>query len=41
MNLLQIERREHVAILTFNDPDRRNVVSSEMNQALLAAFDEL
>tara|TARA_B100000959_G_scaffold219179_1_gene231452 strand:+ start:2382 stop:3146 length:765 start_codon:yes stop_codon:yes gene_type:complete len=41
MNLLQIERREHVAVLTFNDPDRRNVVSSEMNKALLSAFDDL
>ena len=41
MSVLQIERRDRVAILTFNDPDRRNVISNEMNDELLAAFDEL
>ena len=41
MSVLQIERRDRVAILTFIDADRRNVVSNEMNDELLAAFDEL
>ena len=41
MSVLQIERRDRVAILTFNDPDRRNVISNEMNDELLTAFDEL
>jgi len=41
MSFLQIERRDSVAILTFDDPDRRNVVSDEMNDELLAAFDDL
>lgn len=40
MNVLQVERRDRVAVLTFNDPDRRNVVSNEMNDELLAVFDE-
>ena len=41
MSVLQIDRHESIAVLTFNDPERRNVVSSEMNKELLAAFDEL
>ena len=32
MSVLRIERRDRVAILTFDDPDRRNVVSDEMNE---------
>ncbi|HCV36419.1 MAG TPA: enoyl-CoA hydratase, partial [Acidimicrobiaceae bacterium] len=30
-----------MSILTFNDPDRRNVVSDELNAALLRAFDDM
>lgn len=41
MNVLQTEQRGRVAVLTFNDPDRRNVVSEELNAALLSTFDEL
>ena len=41
MSVLRIERRDRVAVLTFDDPDRRNVVSDEMNDELLAAFDTL
>ena len=41
MSVLQIERRDRVAILTFDDPDRRNVISNEMNDELLSAFDQL
>ncbi len=41
MSVLRIERRDRVAILTFDDPNRRNVVSNELNDELLDAFDEL
>ena len=41
MSLLLTERRGRVAVLTFNDPDRRNAISNEMNIALDTAFDEL
>lgn len=41
MSMLKIERHDRVAILTFDDPDRRNVVSNELNDDLLRAFDEL
>jgi enoyl-CoA hydratase len=41
MSLLLTERRGRVAVLTFNDPDRRNAISNEMNVALDTAFDEL
>ena len=41
MSVLETEQRGRVAVLTFNDPDRRNVVSEEMNTALLAAFDDM
>jgi enoyl-CoA hydratase len=41
MSLLLTERRGRVAVLTFNDPDRRNAISNEMNVAIDAAFDEL
>jgi len=41
MKILKKEIRGRVALLTFNDPERRNVVSTELNEALLATFDEL
>ena len=41
MSVLRVERRDRVAVLTFDDPDRRNVVSDEMNEELLTAFDDL
>ena len=41
MSLLLTERRGRVAVLTFNDPDRRNAISDEMNAALDEAFDDL
>ncbi|HJO79029.1 MAG: enoyl-CoA hydratase-related protein [Acidimicrobiales bacterium] len=41
MTVLQTEQRGRVSILTFNDPDRRNVVSDELNAALLRAFDDM
>ncbi len=41
MGVLRIERHDRVALLTFDDPDRRNVVSNELNDELEAAFDQL
>jgi enoyl-CoA hydratase len=41
MSILTIERRDRVALLTFNDPDRRNAISAALNDALLEAFDDL
>ncbi|MEE2697675.1 MAG: enoyl-CoA hydratase-related protein [Actinomycetota bacterium] len=41
MCLLLSERRDRVAVLTFNDPDRRNAISAEMNLALDETFDDL
>ena len=41
MNVLRIERYDRVALLTFDDPDRRNVVSNELNEELETAFDQL
>lgn len=41
MSVLQIERYDRVALLTFNDPDRRNVISNELNDELEVTFDRL
>jgi enoyl-CoA hydratase len=41
MSLLLTELRDRVAVLTFNDPDRRNAISEALNAELDAAFDEL
>ena len=41
MSVLRIERHDRVALLTFDDPDRRNVVSNELNEELETAFDQL
>tara|TARA_B100000686_G_C16589667_1_gene862637 strand:+ start:45 stop:806 length:762 start_codon:yes stop_codon:yes gene_type:complete len=41
MELLKIETINRVAILTFNDPERRNVVSDSLNDELEEAFDDL
>jgi len=41
MNLVLVEKRNRVAVLTLNDPDRRNAISEEMNADLDAAFDDL
>jgi len=36
-----IERREEVAMVTLNDPEHRNMLSPEMIDALISAFQEL
>ena len=41
MKYLKLEHRDRVALLTLNDPERRNVVSNELNEELVATFDEL
>ena len=41
MPLIGIERRGAVAIVTLNDPDRRNALSPEMRAEMLAALDPL
>ena len=41
MEYLKIEHRDRVALLTLNDPERRNVVSNELNEELVSTFDEL
>ena len=39
--MITLEVADRVAVLTLNDPDRRNVVSNALNDAVLAAMDEL
>ena len=41
MTLLNVEVADRVAVLTLNDPDRRNVVSYALNAALGEAMDDL
>ena len=41
MALIGIERRDTVAVVTLNDPDRRNALSPEMRAELLDALDPL
>ena len=41
MEYLKIEHRDRVALLTLNDPERRNVVSNDLNEELVSTFDEL
>lgn len=36
-----VERRDRVAIVTLNDPDRRNALNLALNEELIAAFDDL
>jgi enoyl-CoA hydratase len=41
MPLLTVERRERVAVVTLDDPKRRNALSGGLVTELVAAFDEL
>jgi enoyl-CoA hydratase len=41
MALLDVDVTDRVATLTLNDPDRRNVVSNELNALLVDAMDDL
>ncbi|CAM8623998.1 CaiD Enoyl-CoA hydratase/carnithine racemase [Acidimicrobiia bacterium] len=40
-DMITLEVADRVAVVTLNDPDRRNVVSNALNEAVLAAMDEL
>jgi enoyl-CoA hydratase len=40
-DMITLEVADRVALLTLNDPDRRNVVSNALNDSVLAAMDEL
>lgn len=39
-DLVTVDRRDGVSLLQLNDPDRRNVLSAEMVDALVGAIDE-
>ena len=39
--MIELEVTDRVATLTLDDPDRRNVVSAALNDAVVAAMDEL
>ena len=39
--MITLEVTDRVAVVTLNDPDRRNVVSNALNDAVLGAMDEL
>lgn len=41
MTLLRVDVTDRVALVTLDDPDRRNVVSHALNDALVTAFDDL
>lgn len=41
MGLVRVERRDAVAVVTLDDPDRRNAISDTMAAEIAAAFDEL
>ncbi|MCU1344967.1 MAG: putative enoyl-CoA hydratase [Acidimicrobiia bacterium] len=41
MAQLLIDVTDRIATITLNDPDRRNAINSEMNEELVAAFDDL
>lgn len=41
MSLVLLDVTDRVATITFNDPDRRNVFTSDMNTALIPVIDEV
>ena len=41
MSYLRTEITDGVAVVTLNDPDRRNAVNLDMNEEILAAMDEI
>ncbi|MCU0309738.1 MAG: enoyl-CoA hydratase-related protein [Acidimicrobiales bacterium] len=41
MSLLTVDVADRVAVLTLDDPDRRNVVSNALNGEIVAAMDDL
>lgn len=41
MSVVQVDQRERVAIVTLQDPDRRNALNAAMVEEIVAAFDRL
>jgi enoyl-CoA hydratase len=41
MAVVEMERREHIALLTLNRPEARNAVSPEVSQTMAALLDEI
>ncbi len=41
MSYILLERRDGVAVVTINDPQRRNALNLDLNEELIATFDEL
>jgi crotonobetainyl-CoA hydratase len=41
MALVELERREHIALVTLNRPEARNAISPEVSQAMVALLDEI
>ena len=38
---LLMEKKDHIAIMTLNQPDKLNAVSSKMRKSILLAIDEI
>ncbi len=41
MTVVELERREHIALVTLNRPEARNAISPEVSQAMAAVLDEV
>jgi enoyl-CoA hydratase len=41
MTVVELERRDHIALVTLNRPEARNAVSPEVSQAMAAVLDEI
>ena len=41
MTVVELERREHIALVTLNRPEARNAISPEVSQAMAAVLDEI
>ena len=41
MAVVELERRDHIALLTLNRPEARNAISPEVSQTMAALLDEI
>jgi enoyl-CoA hydratase len=41
MTVVELERREHIALVTLNRPEARNAISPEVSQAMAEVLDEI
>jgi enoyl-CoA hydratase len=41
MTVVELERRDHIALVTLNRPEARNAISPEVSQAMAAVLDEI